>query len=107
MNLSYIKLFSNLSLLKNIWIEKLDDFKNVERVINPRKILHLTIDIVSTDPSFLKLFSNLRELIISVSCENIDFQLFLPDMKALSTLRIGFNKICNPKLVSKIYNYCR
>lgn len=58
------------------------------------------------DPEFLRIFSNLRELRIFDKSEKIDFELFLPEMKSLTTLIIGFDESCDPNLISKIYKNC-
>ena len=105
--LSYLNLFTGLTSLIKIAIDKFDSIKNIETVIDPTKIICLTVGKVTTDPKFLSLFLNLRELQISFNCESIDFELFLPQMKALTDLTISFDSSCTPNFVSNIYSHCR
>ena len=89
--LSYLNLFTGLTSLIKIAIGELDGINNIETIIDPTKIIILNVDKVTAYPRFLSLFLNLRDLRILNNCERIDFDLFLPQMKALTTLSIGFN----------------
>ena len=105
--LSYLNLFTGLTSLIKIGIDEFDSINNIETIIDPTKIIFLSVGKVTTDPRFLSLFLNLRELRIRDNCERIDFELFLPQMKALTTLSIGFNSSCPLNFVSNIYSHCR
>ena len=89
--LSYLNLFTGLTSLIKIGIDELDGISNIETIIDPTKITWLRVEEVTADPKFLSLFLNLRELGIWYKCERIDFELFLPQMKALTALSIGFD----------------
>ena len=88
--LSYLNLFTGLTSLIKIEIGELDGIKNIETIIDPTKIIYLSVGKVTTDPRFLSLFLNLRELRIRDNCERIYFELFLPQMKELTTFSIFF-----------------
>ena len=90
--LSYLNLFTGLTSLIRIEIVELDGINNIETILDPTQIIFLGVEKkVTADPRFLSLFLNLRDLRILNNCERIDFDLFLPQMKALTTLSIGFN----------------
>ena len=102
-----MNLFTKLSSLIRISItEELDEINNIETIIEPNKIVWLVVNEVTADPRFLSLFLNLRELKIMENCERINFELFLPQMKALTTLTIGFDSSSTPNYVSNIYSRC-
>jgi hypothetical protein len=105
--LSYLNLFTGLTSLTRIEIVELDGIKNIETILDPTKIIFLNVGKVTADPRFLSLFLNLRELQIWDNCERIDFELVLPQMKALTDLRIVFDSSCTPNFVSNIYSHCR
>ena len=80
-------MFTGLTSLISILIDELDGIDNIETIIDPTKITWLRVEKkVTADPRFLSLFLNLRELQIWDNCERIDFELFLPQMKALTAL---------------------
>jgi hypothetical protein len=58
--LSYLNLFTGLTSLIKIEIDELDGISNIETIIDPTKIIFLTVDKVTADPRFLSLFLNLR-----------------------------------------------
>jgi hypothetical protein len=105
--LSYLNLFTGLTSLIKIGIDEFDSIKNIETIIDPTQITWLKVSKVTADPRFLSLFLNLRELTIWNNCEKIDFELFLPQMKAMTDLKIGFDSSCTPNFVSNIYSHCR
>jgi hypothetical protein len=72
--------------LIRIKIVEFDSIKNIETILDPTKIIYLRVVKFTADPKFLSLFLNLRELRIRHNCERIDFELFLPQMKALTAL---------------------
>jgi hypothetical protein len=84
--LSYLNLFTGLTSLIKILIGEFDSIKNIETIIDPTKITWLRVSKVTADPRFLSLFLYLRELRIRDNCKRIDFELFLPQMKALTDL---------------------
>jgi hypothetical protein len=89
-------------------IDELDGIDNIETIIDPTKITYLRVEKrVTADPKFLSLFLNLREMGILDNRERIDFELFLPQMKALAGLFICFDSSCTPNFVSNIYSHCR
>ena len=86
---------------------ELDIINNIETIIDPAKIIIIRVDKVTADPKFLSHFLKLTKLKILDNRERINFELFLPQMKALTTLYICFESSCTPNFVNNIYTHCR
>lgn len=82
--------FTGLKSLKRLKISEMSKIMSIEEIFDPSKINELEINKISANPEeFLRLFTNLRSFILYVGWED-DNLFFLPQMKALTSLRLNF-----------------
>ena len=89
---SYLRCFIGLKSLSHIYFEEVDKVDEIEKAIDPSKLYFLSIGENSKTSTtilllnFLKPFTNLRDLRTDISLDNEDYEMFLPQMKALKIL---------------------